>query len=148
MFGPASGGGPRGEPKPARAGRVRIRGLRPLSRRVHEGGALNDEAELAPLPDERLVVDLLKRGDRQAAATLYAWYGDCLFREVILPRLPVRELAEDVLRDTFRLVLAGLVAEGDEGRPHHGERAQRPREQVAREARAARRRHAAGSAGT
>jgi len=72
---------------------------------VHEGGALTDEAELAPLPDERQVVDLLKRGDRQAAGTLYAWYGDCLFREVILPRLPVRELAEDVLRDTFRLVL-------------------------------------------
>lgn len=28
-----------------------------------------------------------------------------MFREVILPRVPVRELAEDVLRDTFRLVL-------------------------------------------
>lgn len=51
------------------------------------------------------MVDLLKRGDRQAAGALYAWYGDCLFREVILPRLPVRELAEDVLRDAFRIVL-------------------------------------------
>ena len=50
-------------------------------------------------------MDLLKRGDRQAAGTLYAWYGDCLFREVILPRLPVRDLAEDVLRDCFRIVL-------------------------------------------
>jgi len=36
---------------------------------------------------------------------LYRWYGDSLFREVILPRIPVRELAEDVLRDTFRLVI-------------------------------------------
>lgn len=51
------------------------------------------------------MVDALKRGDRRAAGTLYAWYGDCLFREVVLPRLPVRDLAEDVLRDTFRLVL-------------------------------------------
>jgi RNA polymerase sigma-70 factor (ECF subfamily) len=72
---------------------------------VHVGGALTDEAELAPLTDERHVVDLLKQGDRAAAGTLYTWYGDCLFREVILPRLPVRELAEDVLRDTFRLLL-------------------------------------------
>lgn len=47
----------------------------------------------------------LRRGERDAAATLYAWYGDCLFREIILPRLPRREAAEDVLRDTFRIVL-------------------------------------------
>lgn len=70
-----------------------------------QGGALYDEAELAPIADERLVVAALKRGDRQAAGTLYAWYGDCLFREVILSRLPVRDLAEDVLRDVFRIVL-------------------------------------------
>ncbi len=47
----------------------------------------------------------VRKGDRAAAATLYAWYGDCLFREVLLPRLPQREAAEDVLRDTFRIVL-------------------------------------------
>ena len=47
----------------------------------------------------------LLRGDRAAAGTLYAWYGDALFREVILPRLPIRELAESVLVDTFRTVL-------------------------------------------
>lgn len=51
------------------------------------------------------MVEGLRRGDRSAVATLYTWYADCLFREVILPRLPVRELAEDVLRDSFRLVL-------------------------------------------
>lgn len=72
---------------------------------MHQEGTLNDEAELAAIPDERLVVSRLQRGDREAAATLYRWYGDALFREVILPRLPVRELAEDVLRDTFRTVL-------------------------------------------
>ncbi|MSP57040.1 MAG: sigma-70 family RNA polymerase sigma factor [Myxococcales bacterium] len=69
------------------------------------GGALTDEAELAPLPDERAVVERLRQGDRAAAGTLYVWYGTPLFREVILPRLPNREQAEDVLRDTFRAVL-------------------------------------------
>lgn len=52
-----------------------------------------------------MVITRLKRGERAAAAMLYGWYGDCLFREVILPRLPQRELAEDVLRDTFRILL-------------------------------------------
>lgn len=68
-------------------------------------GVLFDEAELVPLVEERALVTALQRGDRQAVGTLYRWYGDSLFREVILPRVPVRELAEDVLRDTFRLVL-------------------------------------------
>ncbi len=70
-----------------------------------QGGTLTEEAELAPLLEERSVVERLQAGDRAAAGTLYHWYGDCLFREVILPRLPQREQAEDVLRDTFRLVL-------------------------------------------
>ena len=70
-----------------------------------KGGVLFEEAELAPILEERAVVEELKRGSRAAAGTLYAWYGDCLYREVILPRLPVSELAEDVLRDTFRLIL-------------------------------------------
>ena len=48
---------------------------------------------------------LLKRGDRQALGTIYKWYGDRLYRQVILPRLPVVELAEDVLKDTFRLAM-------------------------------------------
>ncbi|HJN77419.1 MAG TPA: sigma-70 family RNA polymerase sigma factor [Myxococcota bacterium] len=47
----------------------------------------------------------MKDGDRMALATLYDWYGDRLFRQVILPRLPITELAEDVLRDTFRLTV-------------------------------------------
>jgi len=51
------------------------------------------------------VVERLRAGDRAAAGTLYTWYGTALFREVILPRLPNREQAEDVLRDTFRAVL-------------------------------------------
>lgn len=54
---------------------------------------------------ERAIVERLKKGDRTAFATLYGWYGDRLFRQVILPRLPEREAAEDVLRDTFKKAL-------------------------------------------
>lgn len=60
---------------------------------------------LVPQEEERDVVDRLKQGDRQAAGLLYQWYGDRLYRQIILPRLPVRELAEDVLKDTFRTAL-------------------------------------------
>ncbi len=61
--------------------------------------------EPVTLDEERDVVARLQRGDRSAAAELYRWYGDRLYRQVILPRLPNRELAEDVLKDTFRLAL-------------------------------------------
>lgn len=60
------------------------------------------------LPDpqlERAVIARLQAGDRGAAGQLFAWFSDRLYRQVILPRLPVRELAEDVLKDTFRLTL-------------------------------------------
>jgi len=60
---------------------------------------------LAPLDQELAVIKRLKQGDASAAGELYEWYGDRLYRRVILPKLPVRELAEDVLRDTFRVVL-------------------------------------------
>jgi len=60
---------------------------------------------LAPLEDEREVVEALRRGDRAALATLYGWYGDRLYRQAILPRLAIVELAEDTLRDTFRIAL-------------------------------------------
>lgn len=77
----------------------------PVGGREREEGSLVDEAELQPIKEERLVVEGLLRGDRAAAGTLYAWYGDALFREIILPRLPIRELAENVLVDTFRIIL-------------------------------------------
>ena len=63
------------------------------------------DPSLPPLSEERAIIARLQRGDRAAAATLYQWFGDRLYRQVILPRLPVCELAEDVLKDTFRLVL-------------------------------------------
>ncbi|MFT5680636.1 MAG: RNA polymerase sigma factor (sigma-70 family), partial [Myxococcota bacterium] len=61
--------------------------------------------DTVPLMEEQEVIERLKGGDREAAGTLYRWYGNRIYRQVILPRLPVRELAEDVLKDTFRLVL-------------------------------------------
>jgi len=61
--------------------------------------------DLVPLEEERRVVERLQNGDRAAFATLYGWYGDRIYRQAILPRLPQRELAEDCLRDTFRTAL-------------------------------------------
>lgn len=63
------------------------------------------QANLVPLEEERAVVDRLHAGDRAAFATLYGWYGELVWRQAIIPRLPIRELAEDVLRDTFRTAL-------------------------------------------
>ena len=60
---------------------------------------------LAPLNAEHEIVARLKQGDRSAVAPLFEWYADKLYREVILPRLPIQELAEDVLKETFRLTL-------------------------------------------
>ena len=60
---------------------------------------------LVDLAVEQAVVARLLDGDREAAGQLFAWYADRLYRQVILPRLPNRELAEDVLKDTFRLAL-------------------------------------------
>ena len=66
---------------------------------------LNPDTGLAPLEQEAVVIEQLKAGDASAAGTLYLWYGDRIYRQAILPRLPVRELAEDVLKDTFRLAI-------------------------------------------
>jgi RNA polymerase sigma-70 factor (ECF subfamily) len=52
-----------------------------------------------------VVIERLQAGDRAAFSILYGWYGDLIWRQAILPRLPIRELAEDCLRDTFRTAL-------------------------------------------
>ena len=62
-----------------------------------------DKSQLPSFEEEKEVVERAQSGDRQAAAQLYHWFGDALYRRVILPRLPVIEQAEDVLRDTFRI---------------------------------------------
>ena len=65
--------------------------------------------DLVPLEEERAVIQRLQAGDRSAFATLYGWYGELVYRQAILPKLPVRDLAEDCLRDTFRTALEGLL---------------------------------------
>ncbi len=60
---------------------------------------------LVAIERERDVIQRIQGGDRAAAAELYHWYSEPIFARVIMPRLPVRELAEDVLKDTFVTVL-------------------------------------------
>lgn len=74
------------------------------------------DAALATPDEERVLVAQLKAGDRAAAARLYELYADKLYRQAILPRLPVRELAEDVLKDTFRLTLERIDQYQPQGR--------------------------------
>lgn len=57
------------------------------------------------LEEEASVIARLQGGDKQALAMLYGWYGDPLFRLVILPRMPQRESAEDILKEAFRLAM-------------------------------------------
>lgn len=61
--------------------------------------------DLPPLEEEQIVVQRLQSGDRAAAGILFQWFADGLYRRAILPKLPVPELAEDVLKDTFRIAL-------------------------------------------
>lgn len=57
------------------------------------------------LEEERAVVARLKKGDRSALAPLFGWFGDRLYRFIILPRLANTEQAEDVLKETFRITM-------------------------------------------
>jgi RNA polymerase sigma factor (sigma-70 family) len=66
---------------------------------------LNNQTDLPPIEEERAIVNRLRGGDREAAGVLFQWFADGLYRRAILPRLPNREAAEDVLKDTFRIAL-------------------------------------------
>ena len=88
----------------------------PLETALNEGSfEVVRAAPSVPLDAERGVVERLQRGDRSAFATLYRWYGDPLYRAVLM-RLPVPELAEDVLRDTFRTCLEKIGTFSWQGR--------------------------------
>lgn len=76
---------------------MRVNWRRPLSE--------HQSVDLPPLDEERRVVERLRSGDRAAAGVLFTWFANGLYRRAILPRLPVPELAEDVLKDTFRIAL-------------------------------------------
>jgi RNA polymerase sigma factor (sigma-70 family) len=56
------------------------------------------------LEEEFVVIERIKKGDKDAAGILYQWFGVVLFQQVILVRLPTVEKAEDVLRDCFRIL--------------------------------------------
>ena len=56
------------------------------------------------LEEEKHVITLAQKGDRNAATQLYNWFGLRIFRSVILTRLPEVDRAEDVLWETFRIV--------------------------------------------
>jgi RNA polymerase sigma-70 factor (ECF subfamily) len=64
--------------------------------------------DLVPLEEERAVILRLQEGDRSAAAVLYGWYGDPVYRQVVLPRLPNVDLANDCLADTFLTALTKI----------------------------------------
>ncbi len=53
------------------------------------------------IEEERPIVAGLRIGDSKALSALYQAYGNALYRQVILPRLPIPELAEDCLAQTF-----------------------------------------------
>ena len=61
-------------------------------------------SSLPSLAEEKKVIQAAQNGDREAAAKLYEWFGIKIFRQVIIPRLPEVDRAEDVLRDPFRIV--------------------------------------------
>ena len=67
--------------------------------------SLQKQTDLPPLAEEQAIVARIRRGDREAAGVLFQWFADPLYRRAILPRLPQREAAEDVLKDTFRIAL-------------------------------------------
>lgn len=72
---------------------------------MNEAAPRSPRADLVDLAEERAVIQRLQAGDRTAFATLYGWYGELVWRQAIVPRLPNRELGEDCLRETFRTAL-------------------------------------------
>jgi RNA polymerase sigma factor (sigma-70 family) len=53
------------------------------------------------LAEERALLERLHRGDKGAFRVLYDQFSMRLFRAVILPRVRLPDVAEDILRDTF-----------------------------------------------
>ena len=91
---------------------------RTLDGRVDEAATSQSSVrdDLVPLVVEREVILRLQNGDRSAVAILYGWYGTILFKQVILPRLPVQALADDVLGITFKTALEKIDTFRDENR--------------------------------
>jgi len=67
------------------------------------------------LEQERRLLDELRRGDRTAFAQLYRAFAQPLYARVLLPKLGDRQAAEDVLAETFRIMLEKLDQYEDRG---------------------------------
>lgn len=67
------------------------------------------------LQEERRCLDELRRGDRTAFSRLYRAFAQPLFARVLLPKLGDREAAEDVLAETFRIMVEKLDQYEDRG---------------------------------
>ena len=67
------------------------------------------------LEEERRLLGELRRGDRTAFSRLYRAFAQPLFARVLLPKLGERLAAEDVLAETFRIMLEKLDQYEDRG---------------------------------
>jgi RNA polymerase sigma factor (sigma-70 family) len=67
------------------------------------------------LQEERRCLDELRRGDRSAFTRLYRAFAQPLYARVLLPKLGDREAAEDVLAETFRIMVEKLDHYEDRG---------------------------------
>lgn len=67
------------------------------------------------LDEERRCLRELRRGDRAAFSRLYGAFAQPLYARVLLPRLGDRQAAEDVLAETFRIMLEKLGQYDDRG---------------------------------
>ena len=67
------------------------------------------------LEQERRLLGALRRGDRTAFSNLYRAFAQPLYARVLLPKLGDRQAAEDVLGETFRIMLEKLDQYEDRG---------------------------------
>jgi RNA polymerase sigma-70 factor (ECF subfamily) len=65
-----------------------------------------DDSKLAlSLKEERRIIRRIQKGDRAAFRTLYHAHAQDLYSRVIFPKVPVADIAEDILRETFLVAL-------------------------------------------
>ncbi len=78
------------------------------------------EADQEWLQRERAFIEGTRRGDREAFGALYRAHAPRLYRAVLLPRLGVRDAAEEALAETFRVALERIDTYVDRGGSIYG----------------------------
>lgn len=78
------------------------------------------EADPDWLRHERAFIEGTRRGDREAFGALYRAHAPRLYRAVLLPRLGVRDAAEEALAETFRIALERIDTYADRGGSIYG----------------------------